>query len=99
MKGTDTTEISTLSRRNALPSWTYRTPAYRAEARAIHADGPPSGEFRGFGVPQAAILQETLYDDLAGAAGLDRLAFRRLNALSDGDATPTGQVLELHRRA
>ena len=71
----------------------YRTPAYRAEARAIHTNGPPAGAFRGFGVPQAAVLQETLYDDLAIAAGLDRLAFRRLNALRDGDATPTGQVL------
>ena len=56
--------------------------ATRAEARAIHTNGPPSGAFRGFGVPQAAILQETLYDDLAIAAGFDRLAFRRLNAVA-----------------
>ncbi|GAB5469170.1 MAG: molybdopterin-dependent oxidoreductase [Rhodospirillales bacterium] len=72
----------------------YRTPHYRARGRAVHSHGPVSGAFRGFGVPQAAILQELLYDDLAGRAGLDRLAFRRLNALQDGDSTVTGQRLE-----
>ena len=71
----------------------YRVPNYRAEARAIHTNGPTAGAFRGFGVPQAAIMQELLYDDLAGQIGLDRLAFRRLNAFVDGDVTPSGQVL------
>ena len=71
----------------------YYTPNYAAEARAIHSYEPISGAFRGFGVPQAAILQEALYDDLAMKAGLDRLAFRRLNALQDGQSTVCGQVL------
>lgn len=71
----------------------YKIPNYHAEARAVHTNGPISGAFRGFGVPQAAILQETLFDDLAMAAGLDRLAFRRLNALQDGDRTVCGQQL------
>ncbi|MGR3515060.1 MAG: molybdopterin-dependent oxidoreductase [Paracoccaceae bacterium] len=71
----------------------YRVPHYRAEARAIHTNGPTAGAFRGFGVPQAAIMQEVLYDDLAEKCGMDRLAFRRLNAFVDGDATPSGQVL------
>nr|MCU0912152.1 xanthine dehydrogenase family protein molybdopterin-binding subunit [Paracoccaceae bacterium] len=71
----------------------YATPAYRAQARAVHTNGPVSGAFRGFGVPQAAVIQEVLYDDLARAAGIDRLAFRRLNALSDGVPTVCGQRL------
>lgn len=71
----------------------YRTPNYRATSHAVHSNGPVSGAFRGFGVPQAAILQETLYDDLAETCGLDRLAFRRLNALGDGDRTVCGQTL------
>lgn len=71
----------------------YFTPAIRAHARAIHTHGPVSGAFRGFGVPQAAVWQETLFDDLAAKAGLDRLEFRLLNALRDGDATATDQVL------
>jgi aldehyde oxidoreductase len=72
----------------------YRTPNYRARGRAIHTNGPVSGAFRGFGVPQAAICQETLYDELAGRLGMDRLAFRLRNALRNGDETVTGQVLD-----
>ncbi|THF56303.1 molybdopterin-dependent oxidoreductase [Ollibium composti] len=72
----------------------YRTPNYRAEGRAIHTNGPISGAFRGFGVPQATIMQETLYDELADRLGIDRLAFRLANCLRDGDETVTGQRLE-----
>ena len=71
----------------------YFTPAITARARAIHTHGPVSGAFRGFGVPQAAIWQETLYDRLADKAGIDRLEFRILNALRDGQASATGQVM------
>ncbi|MDF1715285.1 MAG: molybdopterin-dependent oxidoreductase [Antarcticimicrobium sp.] len=72
----------------------YTIPNYHAEARAVHTNGPISGAFRGFGVPQAAILQETLFDELALKSGLDRLAFRRLNALPEGGRSVCGQ--ELH---
>ncbi len=71
----------------------YRTPHYRATARAVHTNGPVSGAFRGFGVPQAAVLQETLYDDLAAACGIDRLEFRKRNALRDGERSVCGQTL------
>jgi len=67
---------------------------YRAEARAIHTNGPVAGAFRGFGVPQAAIAQETLFDHLADAIGMDRLAFRLKNALDNGLPTVTGQVFK-----
>ena len=71
----------------------YLTPAITATARAIHTHGPVSGAFRGFGVPQGALWQETLFDRLAEKAGIDRLEFRLRNALRDGDASATGQVL------
>ncbi|SMP10153.1 molybdopterin-dependent oxidoreductase [Shimia sagamensis] len=71
----------------------YIVPNYEAEARAIHTNGPVSGAFRGFGVPQAAALQEQLLDQLADQVGMDSLAFRRLNALSDGVPTVCGQEL------
>ena len=71
----------------------YLTPNYHARARAIYTNAPPSGAFRGFGVPQAAIVQELLYDDLAINSGIDRLNFRQINALRDGDKTVCGQVL------
>lgn len=72
----------------------YFTPAYRAAARAIHTNGPISGAFRGFGVPQAALMQETLYDELAGKLGIDRLELRLRNALRNGHSTVSGNVME-----
>ncbi|MFN3548967.1 MAG: molybdopterin-dependent oxidoreductase [Mesorhizobium sp.] len=72
----------------------YLTPNYRAAGRAIHTNGPISGAFRGFGVPQAAVMQETLYDALAVKLGMDRLDFRLANALRNGQTTVAGQVME-----
>ncbi len=72
----------------------YRVPAVNARARAVFTHNPPSGAFRGFGVPQAAIAQEALWDRLADALGMDRLEFRLLNALRPGNTTATGQRLE-----
>ncbi|HEV2505883.1 MAG TPA: molybdopterin-dependent oxidoreductase [Mesorhizobium sp.] len=72
----------------------YATPHYRAEGRAIHTNGPISGAFRGFGVPQATIMQEALYDQLADRLGVDRLEFRLKNCLRNGSETVTGQKLE-----
>ena len=71
----------------------YNLPHYLAEAQAIHTNGPVAGAFRGFGVPQATILQEVLMDRLARELDMDRLAFRRKNALCDGDRTVCGQQL------
>ena len=72
----------------------YKTPNYVARSAGIHTNTAPSGAFRGFGVPQSALAQEPLYDDLANALGMDRLEFRRKNALRNGDPTVTGQVFE-----
>ena len=67
---------------------------YRAEAAGYVTNGPIGGAFRGFGVPQAAVAQETLFDQLADAIGIDRLAFRLQNALQNGLPTVTGQVFD-----
>ncbi len=72
----------------------YRVGAYRASAKAVHTNAPPSGAFRGFGVPQAAVAQESLFDDLAEKLGLDPLEFRLKNALENGMPTVCGQVFE-----
>jgi aldehyde oxidoreductase len=71
----------------------YQVPNYRAVTRAVHTHLVPAGAFRGFGVPQTAIAQEQVYDDLADKVGIDRLEFRILNALDDHSPTVTGQVL------
>src|SRR5207248_816058 len=65
----------------------------RALTRAVHTNLVPAGAFRGFGVPQAAIAQEQLYDELANRLSMDRLEFRILNVLNGETPTVTGQVL------
>lgn len=70
----------------------YYLPAYRASSLAVVTNGPPSGAFRGFGVPQSLIAVESLLDDLALKAGIDRLAFRLQNAIDNGQPTVCGQV-------
>lgn len=72
----------------------YSVPDYLATSRAIHTHGPSAGAFRGFGVPQSAIAQESLFDELADQLGIDALDFRLLNALENGAATVCGQVFD-----
>jgi aldehyde oxidoreductase len=72
----------------------YKVPHVRNRTRAVYTNETPAGAFRGFGIPQAAIAQESLYDTLAEKAGIDRLEFRLINALRVGDRTPSGQVLK-----
>jgi CO/xanthine dehydrogenase Mo-binding subunit/aerobic-type carbon monoxide dehydrogenase small subunit (CoxS/CutS family) len=69
----------------------YRIKNYRAESAAIHTHCPPSGAFRGFGVPQSAVAQETLFDLLAEQLNIDPLEFRIRNSLVNGLPTATGQ--------
>lgn len=71
----------------------YRVPNVRASTRAVLTNVSPSGAFRGFGVPQAAILHEAAMDDLAGRCGIDPLEFRLINAIRADDPISTGHVL------
>jgi len=71
----------------------YRVANVLNRTRAIYTNEPPSGAFRGFGVPQAAIAHESLLDDLAEQLGLDRWEIRRRNAIGVGDRTYSGQLL------
>jgi CO/xanthine dehydrogenase Mo-binding subunit len=69
----------------------YRVPHVRALTRAVLTNNSVAGAFRGFGVPQAALLGELLIDELARSAAPMPLEFRHRNALRAGDRTPTGQ--------
>jgi aldehyde oxidoreductase len=71
----------------------YKVGSVLNTTRAVYTNETPAGAFRGFGVPQAAIANETLMDDLAEQLNLDRWHIRRLNALGRGDTTTSGQVL------
>jgi CO/xanthine dehydrogenase Mo-binding subunit/aerobic-type carbon monoxide dehydrogenase small subunit (CoxS/CutS family) len=72
----------------------YQITDYRAESQGIHTHCPPAGAFRGFGVPQSAIAQESLFDELADRLGIDPLEFRIRNSLENHVPTVCGQVFE-----
>ncbi len=72
----------------------YLVPHVANLSCAWFTNEPPSGAFRGFGVPQAAFAHETLLDEIAEKLGIDRLEIRQINAIRAGDMTATGQVLE-----
>ena len=72
----------------------YRVPNVHNRSRAIYTNETPAGAFRGFGVPQSALLNERLLDEAAERLVMDRWDIRYLNALRPGDATVTGQVLK-----
>ena len=72
----------------------YQVSDYHAIARGIHTHCPPSGAFRGFGVPQSAIIQESMFDELAEKLEIDALEFRIKNALVEGAHTVCGQTFE-----
>ena len=69
----------------------YKVPNVWNRTRAIYTNETPAGAFRGFGVPQSAIANETLMDDLAEQLGLDRWQIRRVNALGRGERRHRGR--------
>ena len=71
----------------------YVIPHVKNTSCAWLTNAPPSGAFRGFGVPQSALANEALLDELAEQCGIDPLEFRLINAIRHGDETSSGQVL------
>jgi len=72
----------------------YCVSDYIAQSTAIYTNNPPAGAFRGFGVPQSAIAQESLFDELALQLEIDPLEFRIKNVLQNGAPTVCGQMFE-----
>lgn len=71
----------------------YRVPHVRVDAYSVATNTVPCGAFRGFGSPQVIFAHESQMDELARRLGMDPLALREKNALREGDATSSGQVL------
>ncbi|MDH6114137.1 xanthine dehydrogenase D subunit [Kitasatospora sp. MAP12-15] len=72
----------------------YNIPNVRMEAIALYSNNPSCGAMRGFGAVQACFGYETQMDKLAAALGMDPVELRQLNAMSEGDSMPTGQVID-----
>ncbi len=72
----------------------YVVPNVHIDSYGVYTNNPPCGAMRGFGNVQAAFGYEAQMDKLAAALHLDPVEFRCRNAMSQGSAGPTGQVVD-----
>jgi putative selenate reductase molybdopterin-binding subunit len=63
-------------------------PNIRFYADVVYTNTPPSGAYRGYGVPQGYWAVERQMETIARQLGLDPLAFRLKNALRAGELHP-----------
>jgi len=64
------------------------SPNVRFYADIVYTNTPPSGAFRGYGVPQGFFPVDTHIEHIAREMGLDPLEFRLKNALRAGEDHP-----------
>ena len=72
----------------------YDVPNVSVDCWGVYTNNPPCGAMRGFGAVQAAFGYESQMDRMAAELSLDPVAFRVLNAMSEGSVMPTGQVID-----
>ncbi|WP_017976258.1 xanthine dehydrogenase subunit D [Actinopolyspora halophila] len=72
----------------------YVVPNVRIEGWGMYTNNPPCGAMRGLGAVQPAFAYESQMDRLAERLGMDPVDLRVRNAISRGESTPTGQVLD-----
>jgi CO/xanthine dehydrogenase Mo-binding subunit len=70
----------------------YRIPNVHVEAHLVYTNHQPSGSVRAPTAPQACWALESHTDEVAKAAGLDPVEFRRRNAVDTGVEGPSGQT-------
>ncbi len=70
----------------------YRVPHLLIESSLVYTNKQPSGSVRAPTAPQACWALESHTDELARAAGMDPVEFRRLNAIDSGDVGVVGQT-------
>ena len=71
----------------------YYVPNVEVRAASLYTNNVPCGAMRGFGVNQAVFAMESSIDELCKLGGFDPWEFRYQNALTEGLATATGQIL------
>lgn len=72
----------------------YKIKNIDVDGYAVYTNNPPSGAYRGFGVPQVNFAREQLIDELAAKVGIDGWQMRERNIVHPGDMLPTGQIME-----
>ncbi|GAA2651053.1 xanthine dehydrogenase subunit D [Nonomuraea recticatena] len=72
----------------------YEVPNVDIVATGVYTNNPPCGAMRGFGAVQACYAYESQMDKLAAACGLSPVEIRIRNAVSQGSALATGQIID-----
>ncbi|WP_299263393.1 xanthine dehydrogenase family protein molybdopterin-binding subunit [Halorientalis sp.] len=70
------------------------TPNIRLEMTAAHTNLPVAGAMRGYGAPQGHFALEGHMDTVARELGMDPLAFRSRNLISEGDVDVASSILK-----
>ena len=68
----------------------YRIPHTRIDGYAVYTNSIPAGHCRAPGDPQVFFAVESHTDMVAETIGMDPVAFRKINALGNGDTSPSG---------
>jgi len=71
----------------------YRIENQDLTSYCVYTNKPPSGAFRGFGVPQVCWAYESQMDDIARRLRMDPVEIRRRNLIQENDLFITGDRL------
>ena len=71
----------------------YRIKHQHLTTYCVYTNTPPTGPYRGFGVPQVCWAYESQMDDIARRLGIDPLELRLKNLVREGDPFVTGHNL------
>jgi xanthine dehydrogenase molybdenum-binding subunit len=71
----------------------YVVGSAKIDCYAMYTNNAPCGAFRGFGVTQSAFAVESNMDMVAQQLGMDPVELRRINGMTVGTTTATGQLL------
>src|SRR5690554_2020328 len=70
----------------------YNAPNIKFHADIVYTNTPPSGAYRGYGVPQGFWALEQHIEWIAREMGFDPLEFRLKNAIKSGDEHPVSKA-------
>lgn len=71
----------------------YKVPNIHFQATCVYTNNIYAQAMRGYGNPQATFVVEQSMDQLAEAAGIDPMEFRRINANEPYEKTPMGLAI------
>ncbi|MBI5303941.1 MAG: molybdopterin-dependent oxidoreductase [Chloroflexi bacterium] len=70
----------------------YNAPNIKFKAHVVYTNTPPSGAYRGYGVPQGFFPLEVHIEKIAHQLGFDPLEFRMKNFVRAGDELPMSKA-------